>query len=389
MTSDSTARARSALRERFGRAPMWVATAPGRVNLIGEHIDYNEGFVLPMAITRRTAIAAAPNNTDRISLYSAAAGESTDIHLAAALSPGPRGHWANFPKGVLAQFIELTHELPCGFDAIVESDVPIGAGLSSSAAFETAMLTLLEAAGNVTIDGIRKAGACQQAEHTFVGVPCGIMDSFISVFGRSGHALLLDCRSRVPTWEPLQEPSIVVLIINTNVRHDLSTGEYSVRQQHCRRAAAALSVGSLRDATLDMLHTHATQMDSVTFRCGRHVISEIARTVQAAECLRQSNWRQFGQLMYESHESLKNDYRVSCAELDTIVEIARRIGKAGGVYGCRMTGGGFGGCAVALIDTAAQEAISSEISSEYFRRTGIDATLFSSQAAEGARLETL
>jgi galactokinase len=388
MTTDSSARARDDFERRFGRAPVWIATAPGRVNLIGEHVDYNDGFVLPIAIGRRTAIAAAPNGSDVITIYSEATNDSVQLNVARALSAGPRGHWANFPKGVLANFIELTRKPPAGFDAVVHSDVPLGAGLSSSAAFETAMVTLLEAASDVTIDPVRKAEICQRAEHTFVGVPCGIMDSFIATLARAGHALLLDCRTRDASWVPLLNPEVVILIINTNVRHELSSSEYPLRQSMCRAAAAALGVGSLRDVTATMLHAPLS-MDELTFRCARHVVGEIARTVEAAECLRRCDWTRFGQLMYQSHESLKKDYGVSCRELDTVVEVAHHIRRGGGMYGCRMTGGGFGGCAVALIETVAADAIVSEISAEYFRRTGIRATLFASEAAEGARLLTL
>jgi len=385
MTETTTALASAAFRKRYGRPPCWVVRAPGRVNLIGEHVDYNDGFVLPMAIARRTTIAAAPNDSNTITLYSEAATEAATIDLSEPLAPGARGDWLNFPKGVLAGFLALSLR-PCGFDAVIHSDVPLGAGLASSASFETAMATLLEAASGVRIDSVRKAELCQQAEHAFAGVPCGIMDSFISTLGREGHALLLDCRSRECTWIPLNDPAVTVLIINTNVRHELSSSEYPARLEHCRAAAQSMAVTSLREATHAMLQRSSSSMPDTTYRCARHVINEIARTLQAAEWMRRGNWSEFGRLMYESHESLRDDYRVSCPELDIVVESARRIGPRGGLHGCRMTGGGFGGCAVALIEAAAEQTIAREISVEYMRRTGIEPMLFASHPVGGASL---
>ena len=385
---DPVARASEAFRSQFKRAPCWLASAPGRVNLIGEFTDFNDGFVLPMAIERRTVIAAAPNGTDRVSLHSEATGETVTIDLSKPLHPDPKGRWSNYPKGVLAGFIERGHSVK-GFDAVIASSVPIGAGLSSSAALETATASLLEVLSGVELDEIDKILLCQKAEHTYAGVPCGIMDQFISATGRAGEALLLDCRSLQPTWLPLSDPSIAVLIINTNVKHELSSSAYADRRKSCERAAQALGVPSLREATLEKLNAAVGSLDAMSVRCARHVIAEIARTQKAAECMRASDWVALGRLMYESHASLRDDYAVSCAELDAAVEIAHAIGLQGGVFGCRMTGGGFGGCAVALIKTAAQEAIITQISAEYKRRTSRDGTLFVSRAAEGAKTTLL
>jgi galactokinase len=359
------------------------------VNLIGEFTDFNDGFVLPMAIERRTVIAAAPNSyPDRIVLRSEATGETVTVDLAEVLRPQSKGRWANYPKGVLAGFLESGLR-PRGFDAVIHSTVPIGAGLSSSAALETAMATLLETITGVTLDPIDKILLCQKAEHTFAGVPCGIMDQFISALGRSGQVMLLDCRSKQPTWLPWSDPAVAVLVINTNVKHELSTSGYADRRKSCENAARAMGVPSLREATLEKLREVSGSLDELSVRCARHVIGEIERTVQAAECIRRSDWVNFGRLMGESHVSLRDDYAVSCFELDTAVEIAKGIGREGGVFGCRMTGGGFGGCAVALIETASQEAIVREIAAAYLRRTGIEATLFVSRPAEGANVIAL
>lgn len=380
-----TARIRTQFRAVYGCVPQWLAAAPGRVNIIGEHTDYNGGFVLPMAIERYTVIAAAPNGSRLVNLRSSMTEDAVRVDLSQPLAPGARGHWANYPKGVLAGFIERGIELP-GFDALIHSDVPAGGGLSSSAALEVATATLLEAIAGQRLDSIEKALLCQQAEHRYAGMPCGIMDQFISTLGRKDHLLLLDCRSNQPSWVPFTDPSVAILIVNTNVKHELATSAYRQRREKCEAAARALGVPSLREATADMLQKRAGAMDEMSIRCARHVISEIARTLQAAGRIRASDWNEAGRLMYASHESLKTDYAVSCPELDAVVESAQDMGPQGGVFGCRMTGGGFGGCAVALVQTARQETIASEIADRYRRRTGITATLLASRPAQGACL---
>jgi galactokinase len=388
MTADTLGRARDAFVTYFGRAPRWLASAPGRVNLIGEFTDFNDGFVLPMAIERRTVIAAAPNGLERIILRSEATGESLSIDLSAPLEPLSKGRWANYPIGVLAGFAERGLHVQ-GFDALICSSVPVGAGLSSSAALETAMASLLETLTGVELDPVEKILLCQKAEHRYAGVPCGIMDQFISATGRAGEALLLDCRSLGPTWLPLADPSVAVLIINTNVKHELSSSAYAERRKHCELAARSLGVPSLREGTLQKLEEASSTLDEMSIRCARHVITEIERTLQAADCIRRRDWPEFGRLMYESHASLRDDYAVSCMELDCAVEIARGIGSKGGVFGCRMTGGGFGGCAVALIEAAAQERLVDEIGAAYRNRTRREGALFVSRPAAGATVVTL
>ena len=386
---DVVSRARAAFAAHFGEAPKWLASAPGRVNLIGEFTDFNDGFVLPMALEMRTAIAAAPNGTpDKVVLRSEATGETVTFSLAEALRPEAKGRWSNYPKGVVAGFMERGIRLQ-GFDAVIDSSVPIGAGLSSSAALETATASLLEAVSGVQLEPKDKILLCQKAEHTFASVPCGIMDQFISALGRAGQVLLLDCRSLEPTWLPWTDPAVAVLVINTNVKHELSSSGYADRRRSCENAAKVMGVPSLREATLEKLSQVSGLLDDMSIRCARHVIGEIDRTVRAADCIRRSDWSEFGRLMGESHASLRDDYAVSCFELDTAVEIAQGIGRQGGVLGCRMTGGGFGGCAVALIETHAQESIVREVSAAYRDRTRIEATLFVSRPAEGASVVSL
>ncbi len=367
----------------FGRPPRWIAAAPGRVNVIGEHTDYNDGFVLPMAIDRYTIVAAAPSESKRIQLRSSTSDQPGNVDLSQPLKPAPKGTWSNYPVGVIAGFVARGLN-PGGFDAFIHSTVPLGGGLSSSAALEVATATLLEVVTGKALDPVDKALLCQKAEHEYAGVPCGIMDQFISVMGKQDHLLLLDCRSRKPELVPMSDPSVALLITNTNVKHELTGGEYAKRRAQCEEAAKILGVPSLRDASADALERGRSGMDAVVYRRARHVIGEIERTVHAAEGVRASNWPTVGQLMYASHASLRDDYEVSCAELDAVVEIAQKIGIKGGVYGCRMTGGGFGGCTVALVQADAVDAISTEIASQYERRTKIKPTLFVSRPAAGA-----
>ncbi len=369
----------------YGSQPSWIVSAPGRVNLIGEHTDYNDGFVFPMAIERYALIAAGRPNPDTrlIRLYSTLSSEPAIVDLARPLKPFSRGNWANYPAGVIAGFLARGLN-PGGFDALVYSTVPLGGGLSSSAALEVAMATLLETITGQKLDPVEKALLCQKAEHEFAGMPCGIMDQFISVLGRENRVLLLDCRSRETDLVPMSDPAVAVLIINTNVKHELTGSEYPTRRRQCETAAKILGVRSLRDATADLLEGAHGKMDKVIYQRARHVVSEIERTVHAAEGVRASNWPTVGQLMYASHASLRDDYEVSCPELDAVVEIAERIGVKGGIFGCRMTGGGFGGCAVALVKSDAVEAISTKITADYKKKTGIQPTFFVTRPAAGA-----
>ena len=368
----------------YGRPPRWIAAAPGRVNIIGEHTDYNDGFVLPMAIEYYSVMAAdrPVDSREVITLRSTLEAEEATIDLTRPVRPAaPK--WGNYPRGVVAGFQERGIQ-PGGLDVLLHSTVPLGSGLSSSAALEVCTATLLEAVTGTTLDPVEKALLCQKAEHDFAGVPCGIMDQFISALGREGHLLLLDCRTRTTELVPMSDPSVALLIINTNVKHELSGGEYAERRAQCEEAARNLGVESLRDVTAVHLEAGKGKMSETVYRRARHVIGEIGRTVHAAGSVRQSDWPAVGQLMYASHAALRDDYEVSCEELDVVVEIAEAIGEQGGVYGCRMTGGGFGGCCVALVKASAVEDISKKIAADYKARTGIAASIFASRPAAGA-----
>jgi galactokinase len=300
------------------------------------------------------------------------------------VAPGEPG-WSNYVRGVIAGFQKRKKRV-AGFDAVIASNLPYGGGLASSAALEVAAATLLEAMTGQTLDPIKKAVLCQQAEHDFAGVPCGIMDQFTSILGQENHALLLDCRSRTTTPVAMTNPDVTVLIINTNVRHKLAEGEYAKRRAQCEAAARVLKAAALRDATMEGLDAAQGQLDPVVFRRARHVISENERTLQAARAIQASDWTAVGQLMQASHASLRDDYEVSCPELDVAVKIAQEIGEAGGVIGCRMTGGGFGGCVVSLVKTEAVKHITRSLDAAYEKKTGTQASIFSSRPAAGARV---
>jgi galactokinase len=363
-----------------------IAAAPGRVNLIGEHTDYNDGFVLPMAIERHTVIAGARTGEGHAILHSATTGDTVALDLREPPKRGVPG-FANYVRGVIAGFQQLNVTVG-GFNAVVDSDIPLGGGLSSSAALEVALATFLEALTGHRLDPIQKALLCQKAENDFAGMPCGIMDQFSSVLARKDHLLLLDCRSHETTATPLNDPALAVLIINTNVPRKLVDGEYAQRRAQCVEAARELQVPALRDVSLDRLEAAADRLDSLIWRRARHVITENARTLETAAHLARNEWDAVGELMYASHASLRDDYEVSCPALDVVVNLARQIGAAGGVLGCRMTGGGFGGCAVALVHTAAVDSISRRISDEYERAINLKPTLFLSRPTAGATIIT-
>ncbi|NWI03245.1 GALK1 Galactokinase, partial [Tichodroma muraria] len=349
----------------FGGAAVLAAWAPGRVNLIGEHTDYNGGFVLPMALQLGTVLVGSPTQDRTISIIttSAEADEPHRVQFPAplpgsSLSPG-LPHWANYIKGVIQHY--RGGPVP-GFSAVLASDIPLGGGLSSSAALEVATYTFLQQLCPDDGDLVAKALACQKAEHVFAGMPCGIMDQFISVMGKEGHALLIDCRSLETVLVPLTDASLAVLITNSNVRHTLTGSEYPTRRRQCEQAAAALGKASLRDATLAELEEARSRLGDEAFRRARHVIGEIARTAQAAQALQHRDYRTFGRLMVESHNSLRDDYEVSCPELDELVAAALEVD---GVYGSRMTGGGFGGCTVTLLEAEAAERAQQHIQEKY------------------------
>jgi len=371
----------------FKRAPCWAASAPGRVNIIGEHTDYNKGFVLPMAIDRRTFALARPNSTNLIRIHSWHLQQTDVMDLDRAPERSKTAPWSNYVRGVVAGFLKIT-PIP-GMDLLIESTIPPGGGLSSSAALEVAVATLFEQVCGIQIDKNEKALLCQRAEHDFVGVPCGLMDQTASIFGRNGHALLIDCDSMKIEYIPIVGNEVSVLIFNTRVRHELALGEYARRRAECQQAANRMNVHSLRAATFATFDSAGFAPADVVGRRARHVLSENHRTLSAAQALREKNWTYAGRLMYESHESLRSEFEVSCPELDAIVSAARTIGVSNGVFGCRMTGGGFGGCAVAIVRSDAAETVGSAMATAYKSATGIDPVIFVSVPHAGAQAHVL
>ncbi|XP_069809432.1 galactokinase [Dendropsophus ebraccatus] len=360
------AAARRVFAETFGgNEPQVAVYAPGRVNLIGEHTDYNGGFVLPMALPLVTVIVGSRRDDGRICIVTTAEGadephkvEFETPSVGKPLTPGaPK--WANYVKGVIQHY--RAGPVP-GFNAVIATSVPLGGGLSSSASLEVASYTFLQQLCPDDGDLVQKALTCQKAEHTFPGVPCGIMDQFISVMGKEGHALLIDCRSLEVKPLPLTDPKLSVLITNSNVRHELTGSEYPTRRRQCEEAAKVLGKESLRDASLEDLEARKDSLSEVCYRRARHVITEIQRTAKAAEALENGDYRLFGKLMVESHNSLRDDYEVSCPELDELVSIAVEVP---GVYGSRMTGGGFGGCTVTLLETSVAERTKTQIKEKF------------------------
>lgn len=386
-TASGVKRAAQAFALRYGNPCTYVAAAPGRVNLIGEHVDYSGGVVLPMAIDRYTAIAVAPaKGRGAVRIGSGAIDEPVEFHLAdgrEAIQEMPA--WARYVLGVVQLMAESGQPVG-GFDAWVESDIPLGAGLSSSAALEVATSTAVDALCGVMRCPMEVAALCQRAEHEFAGMPCGIMDMAASAAARAGHAVMLDCRSGEIEHVPMRDASVGVLIANTNVKHALVDGAYAERRRDCERAAKVLEVGLLREATPAQVESACASLGPIVCQRAAHVVGEIDRTLRAAECLRRSDWSAFGELMYESHTSLRDQFEVSCAELDAMVDIARSIGQSGGVYGSRMTGGGFGGCTVSLVRLEQVEPITERLQAEYKNLTGIESSIFLSVPSKGAHV---
>jgi galactokinase len=371
------------LRSAFQCRPSVTSIAPGRVNLIGEHIDYCDGFVLPFAIDRYVVMAACPNGLDAIRIgTSTSTAIPVNIPLSQSLEPGEPA-WTNYIRGVIRGFQDRGIAV-AGFDAWVVSSVPMGAGLSSSAALECCTATLLEGLTNTTIPKAERAILCQQAEHAFAGVPCGIMDQYASTFAERDRLILLDCQSQTHSLVPFSDPELTVLIANTNVHHELADGGYASRRRHTETGLAAIGKRSWRDVTLaDIDRIWHELGDPVNRRC-RHVVSEISRTVEAARAFEQNQPDKLGPLMAASHDSLRDDFEVSCPELDLMVNITREVGAQGGVIGARMTGGGFGGSTVTLCHTGHAERIAETLYHRYQEQTGITPEIFASRPAAGA-----
>lgn len=382
--ADLSVDARVHLKHHYQQEISLLAAAPGRVNLIGEHIDYCDGFVLPLAIDRHVVIAAALNNSG-VARVRTTGEEEAVISLEGPQAPATPP-WANYLRGVLEGF-RLRGSWPVpGFNAVIVSNLPIGGGLSSSAALELAFATIVEGFVDTVLDTREKALLCQKAEHDFAGIPCGIMDQFASAFGQQDNLVLIDCQSQDPELVPFHPSDLSVLVANTMVRHKLADGEYRTRREETERALATLGRGSWREVASHDLELQKDELGDVLFRRARHVVTEIKRTAEAAEELRKDNYAALGPHMAASHQSLRDDFEVSCGELDLMVRIANEIGFEGGVLGSRMTGGGFGGSTVTLCRGEQLREIAARLSVAYEAESGNTPQLFATRPVQGARL---
>jgi len=368
--------------QKFRACPS-IFRAPGRVNLIGEHTDYNDGFVMPAAIGFYTSVAVAPRSDRKLRVHSCQFSETSEFDCEALEGP-PRKHWSDYVRGVAA-VLEASGRKLRGADLMIDSDVPLGAGLSSSAAIEVSTALALAAVGGFDVPRMEVARLCQKAENEYSGARCGIMDQFISCFGQADHALMLDCRSLEFTSVPIPQ-DVRLVICNTMVKHELAGGEYNQRREACESGVGALrrflpSIRALRDVTPKDLETHRSALPEAVYRRCRHVVTENERVVEAAEALKHGDLPHFGRLMYASHRSLNEDYEVSCEELNVMVDLASGIQ---GVIGARMTGGGFGGCTINLVAANAVGDFESRIASAYQKATGITPAVYVCSAAEGA-----
>jgi galactokinase len=372
-----------AFQARFGTAAN-IYRAPGRVNLIGEHTDYNDGFVLPAAIEFYCWVAAAARKDGKVAIYSENFNETVEASLD-SLTPLGKKHWANYPLGV-AWVLRQAGKPLTGANLYIAGEVPLGAGLSSSAAIEVAVGLALVSVSGLAVDRTELAQLCQKAENEFVGARVGIMDQFVSCHGRASHALMLDCRSL--EYELVKLPANVQLVMcNTMVKHELASGEYNARRAECEEGVRILrtalpEIRALRDVTLAQMEAHRQKLSPKVFARCRHVITETERVKSAVETLRRGDSKALGALLQDSHRSLRDDYEVSCKELDLMVEIA--VAQPG-LIGARMTGGGFGGCTINLVESAAVSNFKRNVAEEYSSKTGLTPEIYVSPASEGAQ----
>ena len=372
-------RVRAAMESQMGVQPVALIAAPGRVNLIGEHTDYNDGFVLPAAIDRHVVMAVSPRQDDLVRLYACDLQASSSFALS-DIAQDANQPWSNYQRGVAWALQQAGYDLT-GMDAALSSDVPIGAGLSSSAAVELATAMAFQTLGRLELDGVERARLCQKAENEFVGMRCGIMDQYVISMGQRDHALLIDCRSL--TYEAVPIPQgCQIIICNTNKPRALVGSAYNERRQECETGARQMGVVALRDLSPDDLAQHAQALDPIVLKRCRHVITENQRVRETVQALPQGDLARVGALMNASHVSLRDDYEVSCIELDAMVEAAW---EQAGVWGSRMTGAGFGGCTVNLVDADHAGAFAQEVAPRYQERTNLKPGIYVCRAEQGVR----
>ncbi|AMJ96867.1 MULTISPECIES: galactokinase [Alteromonas] len=364
----------------YGEAPALIAHAPGRVNIIGEHTDYNEGFVFPAAINFGTWVAATKRADNDIVVTAMDYENQQNQFSLSDINYDEEQGWANYVRGVVKVLKEAMPDFG-GANLLVTGNVPQGAGLSSSASFEVAILKALSALYELPLDGVQAALLGQKAENTFVGCSCGIMDQLISAMGNEGMAMLLDCQSLAIEHSPLPD-SHQIVIINSNVKRGLVDSEYNLRRQQCEQGASLLGVSSLREATMEMLEGAKAHMPEVVYRRAKHIVTENARTLAASQALKAGDIETVSEAMAQSHISMRDDFEITVRPIDYLVEIIGEVlGKSGGV---RMTGGGFGGCVVALVPTDKVEAVKQVVADKYSDETGYSADIYVCTATQGA-----
>jgi galactokinase len=384
MNQQLSSSVRERFQQRFGAEPI-VVRSPGRVNVIGEHTDYNNGFVLPAAIDKAIYIGIAKRDDDRIVLYSEEFREEEQSTVqGVAISDR---HWANYILGVVDQLNKRGHKLS-GFNLNIDGDVPVGAGLSSSAAVECATAFALKQCFGLDFDKMEQTKIAQKAEHTFAGVMCGIMDMFASTFGKAGHALRLDCRSLDYEYVPLELEGYRILLLNTNVKHSLASSEYNTRRQECAEGVRLLQEGgetveSLRDATLEMLDRHVKPVNETVYRRCKFIVEENERLLTACEALKAGDLATLGKKMYGSHDGLQHEYEVSCKELDFLVDAVR---DNTAVVGARMMGGGFGGCTINIVREDAIDPLVADLGKRYEEAMGLQLTSYIALPDDGTSL---
>lgn len=363
-----------------------LVNSPGRVNLIGEHTDYNEGFVLPAAVDKSIILAISANDSGSARMYAIDKEQDCETDISGDIEKSDK-EWPNYLLGVVDQLRRHGYKVG-GFDCVFGGNVPIGAGMSSSAALEGGILFGLAQLYNLEIPPTEMAQIAQKAENEFVGVQCGIMDQFVSLNGKKGYALKLDCRSLEYEFYPFNRSDIRIVLCDTGVRRELASSEYNVRRSQCEEGVAALQefdpdIQSLRDVELEFLLAHESDLDETVFQRCKYVVEENKRVLQACNDLDKQDIRSFGQRMYQSHAGLRYEYEVSCDELDALVDIAWEIP---GVLGCRMMGGGFGGCTINLVQEQDLERFKSQVREQYVEETGQEVTIYQMNVAGGTHL---
>ncbi len=379
---------RTAFESQYHEEPLLIRS-PGRVNLIGEHTDYNEGFVLPAAIDKVIVFGLVKNNTSKVRIFSVDMKQSFEFDIRAEKFEKSNLHWPNYIMGAVEQLLKAGHDVG-GFDCAFGGNIPIGAGLSSSAAVEGGLLFGLTQLFDLDVDRLTMVKMGVRTENDFVGVNCGIMDQFINIFGEDHQVIKLDCRSLDFELVPFERDDVRVVLCDTQVRRELASSEYNVRRKQCEDGVKLLKkydsgINSLRDVTVELLQEHKDEFDPVIYKRCKYVVEENNRVLAACDDLSRNDFKSFGKRMFQSHDGLSNEYEVSCKELDILVEESR---KMEGVLGSRMMGAGFGGCTINIVEEKHLDTFEKQIQKEYKERTGNSIKVYKTSIDAGTEVVT-